>query len=60
MGAVNRKGSGVVTSTGISCGGICSAVLSKGTVVTLTATPDSGSTFTGWSGELVAARAPAW
>jgi probable HAF family extracellular repeat protein len=45
-------GSGTVTSTpaGINCGSTCSASYSSGTVVTLTATPNSASTFTGWSG----------
>jgi hypothetical protein len=50
-------GSGTVTSTsnpegssGINCGGTCSAVYGYGTVVTLTATPAVGSTFTAWAG----------
>jgi hypothetical protein len=45
-------GSGTVTSSppGISCPGTCSASLSSGTAVTLTAAPAAGSTFTGWSG----------
>jgi phospholipase C len=33
-----------------STGGACSAPYSSGTAVTLTATPASGTTFTGWSG----------
>ena len=44
-------GTGNVTSTGIDCGATCSASYASGTVVTLTATPDSGSLFAGWSGE---------
>src|SRR6185503_9084423 len=36
--------------TGISCGSTCSANFDSGTVVSLTATPGSGSTFAGWSG----------
>ncbi len=45
-------GSGVVSSSpaGISCGADCSEPYASGTVVTLTATPASGSTFAGWSG----------
>jgi hypothetical protein len=45
-------GSGTVTSdpAGISCGSDCTEDYTYGTVVTLTATPDEGSTFTGWSG----------
>src|SRR5439155_922371 len=45
-------GTGTVTSspTGINCGATCSASLTSGTVVTLSATPGASSTFTGWSG----------
>jgi len=45
-------GSGTVTSSpgAINCGVVCSDVYGDGTVVTLTATPASGSTFNGWSG----------
>ncbi len=45
-------GSGSVTSspTGISCGSDCSEAYVSGTAVTLTATPATGSAFTGWSG----------
>jgi Ca2+-binding RTX toxin-like protein len=45
-------GNGTVTSVpaGINCGAACAASFTHGTVVTLTATPDSTSTFTGWSG----------
>jgi len=44
-------GRGHVTSepAGIDCGGTCSASYASGTQVTLTATPDAGSAFTGWN-----------
>jgi hypothetical protein len=46
-------GSGSVTSnpSGITCGSDCSEAYSSGTVVSLIATPASGSTFAGWSGD---------
>ena len=43
-------GTGTVTATGINCGSDCSEVYSHGTTVALTATPDTNSTFSGWSG----------
>ncbi|HUX97516.1 MAG TPA: hypothetical protein VMV47_17415 [Bacteroidales bacterium] len=45
-------GTGLVTSSpaGINCGVDCSEPYNFGNVVTLTATPDAGSTFAGWSG----------
>lgn len=45
-------GSGTVTSepAGISCGANCTANFPTSSEVTLTATADSGSIFTGWSG----------
>jgi len=50
--AKSGNGSGTVTSNigGINCGTTCSAVYSHGTTVTLSASPASGNTFTGWSG----------
>jgi len=45
-------GGGTVTSSpaGINCGTACAATYDSGTVVTLTARPDSLSTFGGWRG----------
>jgi len=51
---VHKPGNGIGTITsvpaGINCGVTCSAQYAQGTSVTLTATPDPDSTFTGWSG----------
>ena len=46
-------GSGTVTSdpAGITCGGVCTEDYDYSTLVTLTATQDTGSTFSGWTGE---------
>jgi hypothetical protein len=45
-------GSGSVTSSpaGIDCGSACSASFAPGTQITLSANPNAGSRFTGWSG----------
>jgi hypothetical protein len=50
--ATAGAGSGTVTSvpSGIDCGSDCSSILDNGTTVTLTATPATGSSFTGWTG----------
>ena len=47
------SGSGTVTSSpaGIDCGATCATSFANGTIVTLTATPDAGSTFTAWGGD---------
>ena len=46
-------GIGTVTSmpAGIDCGTNCQGSFAAGTTVTLLATPDAGSTFSGWSGD---------
>jgi hypothetical protein len=46
------SGSGSVSSSpaGIDCGSSCAASFDDGARVTLSATPDANSTFTGWSG----------
>jgi hypothetical protein len=50
--SVTASGTGTVSSSpsGINCGSTCSAGYNSGASVTLTATPATGSTFTGWSG----------
>ena len=47
------SGAGTVTSTpaGIDCGAFCSSGFNPGEVVSLTATPATGSVFAGWSGD---------
>ncbi|CAK0753954.1 exported hypothetical protein [Gammaproteobacteria bacterium] len=51
--SVSKAGSGTVTSDlgGISCGAICTASFASNASVILTATPATGSSFTGWSGD---------
>lgn len=48
--AAGGSGSGTVTGGAISCPGTCETSEWLGDAVTLSATPNSGSTFTGWSG----------
>jgi alpha-tubulin suppressor-like RCC1 family protein len=50
--SVSKTGSGTVSSSpaGISCGASCSNGYSTGTSVALSAAPDSGSIFAGWTG----------
>jgi hypothetical protein len=51
--SVQRAGAGTVTSSpaGITCRADCFERYASGTVVTLTAIPDSGAVFLGWSGD---------
>ncbi len=46
-------GGGTITSDvgAIDCGSTCGDIYTSGTLVTLTATPDANSTFSGWSGD---------
>jgi len=50
--SVLKNGSGGITSSsgGIVCGSTCSDVYLSGTVLTLTAIPDPGYVFAGWTG----------
>jgi hypothetical protein len=50
---VGTSGTGHVASApaGITCAGACSANFLDGATVSLTATPDSGATFSGWAGD---------
>ncbi len=49
---VDKKGNGKIHSTtpGINCGTDCNEIYNGGSTVTLIATPDANSTFSGWQG----------
>ena len=48
--SVDVQGNGRVTGPGIDCGSDCTESYDVGTVVTLTATAEATSSFTGWTG----------
>ena len=50
---VTKRGSGdgIIAGDGIHCGADCDQWYDEGTPITLTANPEPGSVFVGWSGE---------
>src|SRR3989344_4094958 len=46
-------GAGTVAGSGVNCGTDCSEVFSSAVTINLSATPASGSVFSGWSGDCV-------
>ena len=57
---VTKAGAGTVTGVAgkINCGGTCSALVSLGTSVSLTASAPSNGVFTGWSGDCSGTQNP--
>ena len=47
---VSKTGNGTVSGSGIDCGADCEESIDSGGSAVLTATPDAGSSFTGWGG----------
>jgi hypothetical protein len=47
---VSFSGTGRVVGPGIDCGSACSTTLETGALAVLTAVPDPGATFAGWTG----------
>lgn len=60
--SVQKSGAGsgtvVASPNGINCGSTCSQSYPAGTPLVLSATPEVGSVFTGWSGASCASTAP--
>ena len=54
-GAIGSTPGGIACTVGATSGGTCSAQFLEGTTVTLTASPATGNTFVGWSGDCAAA-----
>ena len=50
MNVAAAKADSPASPTQINCGATCSASYESGAIVTLTATPATGSNFTSWSG----------
>lgn len=48
---VSKTGTGTITGTGISCGGDCTEQINAGSIVSLTAAPGTGYSFTRWTGD---------
>ncbi|GLC24997.1 InlB B-repeat-containing protein [Roseisolibacter agri] len=57
-GAIGSTPGGIACTVGATGGGSCSAQFLEGTTVTLTASPATGNTFVGWSGDCAAASGP--
>lgn len=48
--SVSVAGPGLVIGDGIECPNDCTTAYAQGDIITLTAVPDAGATFTGWGG----------